>query len=62
MQFDVYANPSPRMRDVYPYVVDVQSDLISALATRMVIPLGITKLSGDELPRRLCPQIGRAHV
>ncbi|MDO8318030.1 CcdB family protein [Rhodoferax sp.] len=41
MQFDVYANPSPRMRDVYPYVVDVQSDLLSALATRMVVPLAV---------------------
>ena len=29
MQFDVFENPSPRMRDVYPYVVDVQSDLLS---------------------------------
>ena len=42
MQFDVFENPSPRMRDVYPYVVDVQSDLLSALATRMVVPLAIT--------------------
>lgn len=57
MQYDVYDNPSPRMRDVYPYVVDVQSDLISSLATRMVMPLAITKLSGHELPRRLCPTI-----
>ena len=29
MQFDVFENPSPRMRDVYPHVVDVQSDLLS---------------------------------
>ena len=42
MQFDVFENPSPRMRDVYPYVVDIQSDLLSALATRMVVPLAIT--------------------
>ncbi len=39
MQFDVFENPSPRMRDVYPYVVDVQSDLLSSLATRMVVPM-----------------------
>ena len=38
MQYDVYPNPSPRLREVYPYVVDVQSDLLKALATRMVIP------------------------
>ena len=42
MQFDVFENPSPRMRDVYPYVVDIQSYLLSALATRMVVPLAIT--------------------
>lgn len=55
MQFDVFENPSPRMRDVYPYVVDVQSDLLSGLATRMVVPLAITTLTSNDLPRRMCP-------
>lgn len=55
MQFDVYANPSARMRDQYPYVVDVQSNLLSSLATRMVVPLAVTSLAASELPRRLCP-------
>ncbi len=57
MQFDVFENPSPRMRDVYPYVVDVQSDLLSALATRMVVPLVITTIAAKDMPRRLCPII-----
>ena len=57
MQFDVFENPSPRMRNLYPYVVDVQSDLLSALATRMVVPLAITTLATNDLPRRLCPVI-----
>ncbi|HRK40314.1 MAG TPA: CcdB family protein [Burkholderiaceae bacterium] len=57
MQFDVYDNPSPRMRHVYPYVVDVQSDLLGALATRMVVPLAITSLPAKEMPRRMCPLI-----
>ena len=57
MQFDVFENPSLRMRDVYPYVVDVQSDLLSALATRMVVPLAVTALAAKDLPRRLCPLI-----
>jgi toxin CcdB len=57
MQFDVFENPSPRMRDVYPYVVDVQSDLLSALATRMVVPLAVTALAAQDLPRQLCPVI-----
>ena len=57
MQFDVFENPSPRMRDAYPYVVDVQSDLLSALATRMVVPLAVTTLAAKDLPRQLCPVI-----
>lgn len=55
MQFDVFENPSPRLRDIYPYVVDIQSDLLSSLATRMVVPLAITTLASKDLPRRLCP-------
>jgi toxin CcdB len=57
MQYDVYPNPSPRMRDVYPYVLDVQSDLLKALATRMVMPLAVTSLPASNLPRRLCPMV-----
>lgn len=55
MQYDVYPNPSPRMRDLYPCVVDVQSDLLRSLPTRMVIPLAVTHLSPGSLPSRLCP-------
>ena len=55
MQYDVYVNPSPRMRDEYPYVVDMQSDLLSALATRMVAPLAVTEVASTNLPTRLCP-------
>ena len=57
MQYDVYPNPSPRMREVYPFVVDVQSDLLKALATRMVVPLALTSLPSTSLPRRLCPLV-----
>lgn len=45
------------MRDVYPYVLDVQSDLLKALATRMVVPLALTSLPASSLPRRLCPLV-----
>jgi len=55
MQFDVFVNPSPRMRDVYPFVVDVQSDLLAALPTRLVIPLSVLNLPASEIPQRLCP-------
>ena len=57
MQYDVYLNLSQRLREVYPYVVDVQSDLLKALATRMVIPLALTTLPPESMPRRLCPMV-----
>ena len=54
-QFDVYPNPSPRSRDWVPYVVDVQSDLLAELRTRLVMPL--TRVGADlsQAPRRLAP-------
>ncbi len=55
MQFNVYRNPSPRMREQYPFVVDIQSDLLGSLATRMVVPLAITQLASSDVPRSLCP-------
>ncbi len=55
MQFDIYRNPSSRMREQYPFVVDVQSDLLGSLATRMVVPLAITQLASSDVPRSLCP-------
>jgi toxin CcdB len=55
MQFDVHRNPSPRMREQYPFVVDVQSDLLGSLATRMVVPLAITQSGSGDVPRSLCP-------
>ncbi len=38
-QFDIYSNPNPRSRRTVPYLLDVQSDLLSGLATRAVVPL-----------------------
>ncbi|MEO8248003.1 MAG: CcdB family protein [Burkholderiales bacterium] len=39
----------------YPFVVDVQSDVLQDLATRMVVPLATTGLIGGDLPQRLSP-------
>jgi toxin CcdB len=55
VQFDVYPNPSPRMRDQYPFVVDIQSNLLAGLPSRMVVPLAISQLAASDLPHRLCP-------
>ena len=38
-QFTVYRNKSPRTKSAFPFLVDVQSDLLEPLQTRVVIPL-----------------------
>ena len=38
-QFTVYRNENPRTKSTFPFVVDVQSDLLEQLQTRVVIPL-----------------------
>lgn len=38
-QFDVYLNPQPETSDSIPFLLDLQSDLLDPLATRVVAPL-----------------------
>lgn len=38
-QFDLYANPSRETSGAVPYLLDLQSDLLGPLATRVVAPL-----------------------
>ena len=38
-QFDVYRNAHPASRARIPYLLDVQTDLLEVLATRVVVPL-----------------------
>jgi toxin CcdB len=37
-QFDVYRNPGPEAKQI-PYLLDVQSDLLRDVLTRIVVPL-----------------------
>jgi toxin CcdB len=55
-QWDVYQNPSARLRDELPYLVQVQSDLLKALTTRLVVPLA-RSAPGRGLPARLSPTV-----
>jgi toxin CcdB len=38
-QFSVFKNKNPRSKAAFPFLVDVQSDLLDDLRTRVVIPL-----------------------
>lgn len=56
-RFDVYRNPG-RNRETIPYLLEVQSNVISALASRIVIPLRTLDGFGDvTLPTDLFPLI-----
>ena len=54
-QYDVFVNPSPASRVSVPYVVDVQSGLLGALRTRLVMPLSRVGLVAPSSARRLAP-------
>lgn len=59
-QFDVYPNPSKISKAHYPYLVDIQSSLLSDLATRIVVPLGKRSAFGGEAMQGLTPEISFA--
>ena len=54
-QFDVYRNANPASRTRIPYLLDVQSDLLGPLTTRIVVPLGKPELLSGKPVERLNP-------
>ncbi len=55
MQYYIYRNGSTNQR--YPYLIDVQSDLVDLLTTRIVIPLVHSSSAQAKLPERICPVV-----
>lgn len=47
-RFDVYPNPEPQEREHTPYLLDLQNDYISGLATRVVAPLRAESAFGRQ--------------
>lgn len=56
-QFALYQNHDKSTAIAYPYFVDVQSELLNILNTRLVIPLTPVELLEKKAPRHLCPVI-----
>ena len=54
-QFDVYENKNPETNESIPYLLDVQSDLLDNLTTRVVVPL-ITVAAMGKAAQYLNPQ------
>jgi toxin CcdB len=56
-QFDTYDNPSPAQREVFPFVVVLQSDQLDHLNTRLVMPLARHSSPPKAAPRRLAQAV-----
>ena len=56
-QFSVHENSNPRTRDDIPFLLDVQSDVLSILATRMVVPLYRSDAIRSRAMTRLTPSV-----
>lgn len=54
-QFDVYRNPNPATRERVPFLLDVQSDLLDPLVTRVVVPLCRPQALRGKAAERLNP-------
>lgn len=54
-QFDVCRNSNPESSRAIPYLLDVQSDLLEVLATRVVVPLVLATEMG-KVANTLNPQ------
>ncbi len=55
MQFDVYENKNASTKRRFPYLLDVQADLLDSLETRAVIPLAVETESKEIILTQLMP-------
>jgi toxin CcdB len=56
-QFTVYKNKNSRTKKTFPFLLDVQSDLLDQLRTTIVIPLGKYSTVKEQVITKLCPII-----
>jgi toxin CcdB len=54
-QFSVYANQNTATSDQFPYLLNIQNDLLSALQTCVVVPLTAANHAGYRAMNRLTP-------
>ena len=54
-QFTVYKNKNSKTKKTFPYLLDIQSDLLDQIRTTIVIPLGKYSAVKDQVITKLCP-------
>ncbi|HEY3401452.1 MAG TPA: CcdB family protein [Geothrix sp.] len=55
--YSVFQNPNPRTNAAVPFLLDVQSELLSELGTRVVVPLYRSGAAGVHVMSRLTPLV-----
>jgi len=53
----IHENPNPRTRAAVPFLLDVQSEALSVLGSRLVVPLYRQEATGGAPITRLCPVV-----
>lgn len=56
-QFTVYRNRSAKSKGEIPFLLDIQSDLLSELKTRVVVPLYLKSSLSSKPMTKLSPEI-----
>ena len=56
-QFSVYTNLNSTTKDRYPFLLDIQNQLLEALDTRLVIPLALLTKYESKPIRELMPVV-----
>lgn len=54
-QYGVHRNPNPQTKALMPYLLDVQSDLLADIGTRVVVPLCPASAMKGKLVKTLMP-------
>ena len=55
MQFDVHRNTNSSTKKRFPYLLNVQADILSTLGTRLVIPLTRERESESMIMTQIMP-------
>ena len=56
-QFDGYENPSTTSKKAYPFILEIQCNLIDTIATRIVVPLALYSKFKNEEMKGLTPKL-----
>jgi len=56
-QYHIYENLNPNSKHSYPYLIDVQTTLLTDLETRIVIPVALKSKFGKGVIKNLNPII-----